>query len=42
MPLTSADIYPLVQRLYTLIPERLRRWTGNPGDPAERDRLADA
>ena len=37
-----ADLYPLAQRLYTLIPEPLRRWTGEATDAAERDRLADA
>lgn len=40
--ITSADIYPLAQRLHGLIPERLRRWTGSYAEPAERDRLADA
>jgi hypothetical protein len=39
--MTSADIYPLAQRLHALIPEG-RRWAGVPGDPVERDCLADA
>jgi hypothetical protein len=39
--ITSEEIYPLAQRLYALIPEPLRRWTGGPVDPDERDRLAD-
>jgi hypothetical protein len=30
--MTSHDIYPLAQRLYDLIPARLRRWTGEPGE----------
>jgi hypothetical protein len=38
----SADIYPLTQRLYALIPEPLRRWTGTYTEPEDRDRLADA
>ena len=38
--MTSHDIYPLAQRLQALIPEPLRRWTGVPGDPEARDRLA--
>jgi hypothetical protein len=38
--MTSHDIYPLAQRLYALIPAPLRQWTGEPGDPDERDRLA--
>ena len=36
----SHDIYPLAKRLHALIPEPLRRWTGVPGDPEARDRLA--
>jgi hypothetical protein len=36
----SEDIYPLARQLYTEIPERLRRWSGNPTDAAERDHLA--
>jgi hypothetical protein len=40
MPLTSADLYPLARRLHALIPEPLRRWTGMPTSPDERDRLA--
>jgi hypothetical protein len=36
MPLTSADIYPLAQRLHALIPERLWRWTGKPSDRDDR------
>jgi hypothetical protein len=38
--MTSDQIYPLAQRLYALIPPTLRRWTGEPGDPNARDRLA--
>jgi hypothetical protein len=39
--MTSEEIYPLAQRLYALIPEPLRYWPAAPGDPGERDRLAD-
>jgi hypothetical protein len=39
---TSADIYPLAQEMHAMIPPRLRRWTGFPADPADRDHLADA
>jgi hypothetical protein len=38
--MTLHDIIPLGQRLYALIPAHLRRWTGEPSDPDERDRLA--
>jgi hypothetical protein len=38
--MTSHDIYPLAQRLYDLIPTPLRRWTGEPGDPDARERVA--
>jgi hypothetical protein len=40
MSFTSADIYPLAQRLHACIPLALRRWSGFPADPDERDRLA--
>lgn len=42
MPFTSTDIYPLARRLHACIPERLRRWSGFPSEPDERDRLADS
>lgn len=38
--MTSQDLYPLAQRLWALIPESLRQWSGRPGDLDERDRLA--
>jgi hypothetical protein len=37
--MTSHDIYPLAQRLYDLVPATLRRWTGKPAGPDDRDRL---
>lgn len=40
LPITSVDIYPLAQRLHALIPAGLRRWTGFPADPGDRDCLA--
>jgi len=39
VPITSPDVYPLARCLHAFIPERLRLWTGEPGDPDERDRL---
>ncbi len=39
---TSADVYPLAQRLQALIPPHLQRWSGEPADSAIRDQLADA
>jgi hypothetical protein len=42
MLLTSAQIVPLAQRLHTMIPECLQRWTAEPDDSDERGRLADA
>lgn len=39
---TSADIYPLAQQMHACIPPRLRRWTGFPTVPSDRDYLADA
>jgi hypothetical protein len=42
MTFTSADIYPLAQQLHARIPPRLRRWTGVPADPSDRDHLAEA
>jgi hypothetical protein len=38
--MTSQDIYPLARRLYGLIPAPLQRWTGEPSDTDDRDRLA--
>jgi hypothetical protein len=42
IPMTSQDIYPLAQQLYTMIPAPLLRWTGEAADPDIRDRLAEA
>jgi hypothetical protein len=39
--MTSADIYPLAQRLSAAMPESFRRWWALPSDPSARDRLAD-
>jgi hypothetical protein len=38
--MTSQDIDPLARRLYELILTPLQRWTGEPSDPDDRDRLA--
>jgi hypothetical protein len=40
MSFRSTGSYPLAQHLHGCIPEGLRRWTGEPGDPIERDRPA--
>ncbi|SRR6266511_3666571 len=37
----SQDIDPLARQLYAEIPERLRRWSGEPAEATTRDHLAD-
>jgi hypothetical protein len=39
--MTSADIYPLAQDLYAVIPADLRAWRLTTTDPRVRDALAD-